>query len=454
MNLNNLHSIYFLGIGGIGMSGMARYFQAKGVKISGYDKTSTALTQKLIEEGMDIHFEDNINLIPSIIDMVVYTPAIPSDNKEFVYFTENGFEIKKRSEILGLIIKDKKGIAVAGTHGKTTVSTLIAHLLKQSDVDCTAFLGGISKNYNTNLLLSDKSDYIVVEADEFDKSFLQLNPFIAVITSADADHLDIYGKKEKINESFTQFTEQIQKNGKLIIKHGLDLQISIKDFFEIYYYSFNTKSNFYAKNIKLKDGLYNFDFVYPFDEIKDITLGLPGLMNVENAVAAISVAFLLGVDEDDIRKSLKSFAGIKRRFEYQVKTKDLVYIDDYAHHPEELKACINSVRELYPGKKITGVFQPHLYSRTRDFADEFANSLALLDEVILLEIYPAREKAIKNVNSKMLLDKIKVQNKKLCSGTGLIDELKSRNIEILLTLGAGDIDQLVEPIKNSLMLKV
>ena len=436
------------------MSGMARYFQAKGVKISGYDKTSTVLTQKLIEEGMDIHFEDNINLIPSIIDMVVYTPAIPSDNKEFVYFTENGFEIKKRSEILGLIIKDKKGIAVAGTHGKTTVSTLIAHLLKQSDVDCTAFLGGISKNYNTNLLLSDKSDYIVVEADEFDKSFLQLNPFIAVITSADADHLDVYGKKEKINESFTQFTEQIQKNGKLIIKHGLDLQISIKDFFEIYYYSFNTKSNFYAKNIKLKDGLYNFDFVYPLDEIKDITLGLPGLMNVENAVAAISVAFLLGVDEDDIRKSLKSFAGIKRRFEYQVKTKDLVYIDDYAHHPEELKACINSVRELYPGKKITGVFQPHLYSRTRDFADEFANSLALLDEVILLEIYPAREKAIKNVNSKMLLDKIKVQNKKLCSGTGLIDELKSRNIEILLTLGAGDIDQLVEPIKNSLMLKV
>jgi UDP-N-acetylmuramate--alanine ligase len=448
MKIGKLNIIYFLGIGGIGMSALARYYHAKGYEIHGYDKTQTPLTSQLLEEGMHIHFEENIHKIPENIEFIVYTPAIPAEHKELIYFKQNNFTIYKRSQVLGLITKDAKGIGIAGTHGKTTISTMTAHLLKQSHIDCSAFLGGISKNYKSNLLLSDKSDYVVIEADEFDRSFLQLHPYIAVISSIDADHLDIYGDKNQLKLSFESYISQIQKGGKLIVKQGLGLKLP--DHTEVYTYSLNGESDFYATDIQILNGYYYFNLVYPNGVFSAIKMGYPGLHNIENAIAAISIAILSGVNEDEIRSAMADFEGVNRRFDIRIRTENLVYIDDYAHHPEELKACINSVRSLFKGKKICGIFQPHLFSRTRDFADEFAKSLELLDEVVLLDIYPARELPIPGISSQILLDKINLKNKFLIQKSEVLGFLELRKPEVLLTLGAGDIDQLVEPIENML----
>lgn len=466
LNLDHIKHIYFLGIGGIGMSALARYFKAQGKDVSGYDKTPTKLTSELIAEGIDIHFEDNIGLVkPEISNplsetgkesvLIVLTPAVPKEHSEYVHFQQLGLNIKKRSEVLGAITKQTHTIAVAGTHGKTTTSSLTAHILKVSGMDISAFLGGITQNYNTNLLLgesirnyrSDIRDHrVVVEADEYDRSFLTLHPRVAVITSMDADHLDIYGSKEYVEESYSMFSRQV---GKLIIKKSIQPTLKYGDAKPLTY-SLNDEADYSAKNIRIEDGQYVYDIKTPSGVIEKVTLGLPGMHNVENSIAAAAVAKQEGVSDDAIREALASFRGVKRRFDYQVKTKELVYIDDYAHHPEELRACITSVKQLYPGKKVTGIFQPHLFSRTRDFADGFAESLSLLDELILMEIYPARELPIPGVTSSMLLDKVTIKNKKLVQKADLIDEIKSRDLQVLITMGAGDIDTFVEPIKREL----
>ena len=451
MKINDLHNVYFLGIGGIGMSALARYFNGLGMQVSGYDKTKTSLTGQLQKEGISIHYSDNIKQIPKNTDLAIYTPAIPKTLKEFIYLQNSEIPVKKRSEILGLIANDRKTIAVAGTHGKTTVSTLAAHILKNSGIDCSAFLGGISKNYKTNLLMSGQSDWMVVEADEYDKSFLQLNPQIGIITSIDADHLDIYGDLEILKSNYTFFSEKIKNNGTLLVKQGLQSNFTHLSGIQIFTYSINTKSDFYASNIRLEDDRYCFDFIYRDKLISDVTLGIPGLINVENSVAAMAVAILAGVSEEEIKAALPAFSGIQRRFDYQVKTKDLIYIDDYAHHPEEIRGFISSVKKIYPDKKILGIFQPHLYSRTRDFAGEFADSLKILDEIILLPVYPAREKPIEGVSSKLIFDKIKNVNKTLSSGDELINTISRSSFDIILTMGAGDIDQQVLPLKKYLM---
>jgi UDP-N-acetylmuramate--alanine ligase len=442
--------VYFLGIGGIGMSALARYFNGLGVQVSGYDKTKTLLTDQLQQEGIRIHYQDDVKQIPENIDLTIYTPAIPNNLNEFTHLKNSGIPVKKRSEVLGLITNERKTIAVAGTHGKTTVSTLIAHILKNSSIDCSAFLGGISKNYKTNLLISDQSDWMVVEADEFDRSFLQLKPEIGIITSMDADHLDIYGNLESLTSNFTQFAEQIKNNGILLIKDGLQSNFSHLSEIQIFTYSITEGSDFYASNIRLVNDKYCFDFIYRDKIIRDITLGIPGLINVENSVAAMAAAILAGVTEKEIKAGLPAFSGIQRRFDYQIKTEDLIYIDDYAHHPEEIKGFVNSVKKIYPDKKILGIFQPHLFSRTRDFANEFASSLEILDKIILLPIYPAREKPIEGISSELIFDKINSDNKSLCAKTELIDTINRSTFDIILTMGAGDIDQLVLPIKKHL----
>lgn len=445
------------------MSALARYFNALGKSVSGYDKTATPLTNSLISEGIDIHFDDDVKLIPTVIKsseqsniLIVFTPAMPDNHAELNYFKENGFDLKKRSEVLGLITESTYTIGVAGTHGKTTTSSLIAHLLKVADLHPSAFLGGITQNYNTNLLLSENLNQtddttvplVVVEADEYDRSFLTLFPEIAVITSVDADHLDIYGGKEYMEETYSLFANQVKS--KLVLQKSI--VGSIKTNKEIISYSVSDDSaDYYAQNIVIKDATYHFDVHTPSGVFKDLALGLPGLHNVENAISAIAVACLMDVSENVIRKSLSSFKGVKRRFDYQLKIDKLVFIDDYAHHPEELKACINSVKEMYPSKKITGIFQPHLFSRTRDFADEFAKSLDLLDVCILMEIYPARELPIEGVNSQMLLDKMLLPNKSICQKDEVIDKVSQLDIDVLLTLGAGDIDAIVAPLKNKLL---
>ena len=438
------------------MSALARYFKQKGINVSGYDKTSTILTGQLQAEGIDIHFEDDVNKIPDNIDLIIYTPAIPNDLNEFRYLTESlrkkaGLSIKKRSEILGMLSREKSTITIAGTHGKTTISTLVAFLLKQSAVDCTAFLGGISKNFESNLVTSDKSDWLVVEADEFDKSFLQLHPSIEVITSVDADHLDIYGDIENLKNTFREFAGQIRVGGTIIRKKGIDLNFDDLPDCRIFEYALDTKADFYAKNIVLEKEQYKFDIVTPDKIIKDIKLGIPGLINVENAVAAIAVAWLSDVTENEIKQALPNFSGIKRRFDYQVNNDKIVYIDDYAHHPEEISGFVSSVKKMYPGKKVLGIFQPHLYSRTRDFAKEFAISLELLDDIILLPVYPAREKPIEGIDSGIIYDKIRKSKKTLSSKEDLIKNIEKKEFDILLTLGAGDIDKMVQPIKEYLL---
>jgi UDP-N-acetylmuramate--alanine ligase len=447
LDIKNIHSAYFIGIGGIGMSAIARFFNSIGIEVSGYDKTKTALTDELIREGIKIHFEDNVKLIPNIPDIVVYTPAVPKDHSELSYYRENDFTVKKRSEVLGDITSRYFTIAVAGTHGKTSISTMISHILFSSGRKITSFVGGISKNFKTNFINNTGSDVVIVEADEYDRSFLTLNPDIAVISSIDADHLDIYGTKENMEVSFRMFAGKIKNDGSLIVKNNINLENTGNH--KIYKYSLKDECQYYAKNIRIIDSSFIFDLVHPNGQISNIKAGAPGNHNIENAVVAAAVCLQMKVDEKEIKKAIESYSGVCRRFDYQINTKEFVYIDDYAHHPEELKAIISAVKELYPTRKITGVFQPHLYSRTHDFADDFAKSLNLLDEVILLDIYPARELPIEGITSEWLLNKIETSNKCLVQKPDLVATLKIKKPGILLTLGAGDIDQFIEPIKKA-----
>jgi len=442
------HSIYFLGIGGIGMSALARYFIAKGYQVHGYDRTSTTLTSILESEGMIIHYHEDISLIPAETGLVVFTPAIPATNTELQYLQNSGVRMMKRAEVLGMLSSEYQTIACAGTHGKTTTSCMVSYLLQQSHVGCQAFLGGISRNFENNFLISETSPFMVVEADEYDRSFLQLHPFIAIITSIDSDHLDIYNNIESVHEAFTDFTGNIVPKGSLIIKKGLDLQLQLPLDGKVYRYAVNEVADFYASELKLVNSLYHFDFNYPGGKINNLVLGIPGLYNVENAVAALAAVIVAGATPEELSKGLATFKGVKRRFDIRLNEPNMVYIDDYAHHPEEIKACIRSARAMFPDRKLTGVFQPHLYSRTRDFAEEFAQSLSLLDEILLLPIYPARELPIPGIDSEMLLSLIHHNNKHLVQKTEIPAYFTGKHIEVLITMGAGDIDTLVEPIET------
>ncbi len=456
--MDNIQSIYFIGIGGIGMSNLARYFITKGKKVAGYDRTETPLTKELVKEGAIIHYTDDVKLIPdfcknSADTLVVYTPAVPSDNEEVKFFRNNGFTMQKRAQVLGTITKSSKALCCAGTHGKTTTSSMLAHILKQSHLDCNAFLGGILKNYNSNLMLSDTSEFTVIEADEYDRSFHWLHPYMALITSVDPDHLDIYGTEEEYLKSFEHFTSLIQPGGALVMKHNIKLSPKVAENVRVYTYSIE-KGDFHAENVRIGNGEIHFDFVTPKGVIDNIQLGVPVKINIENGIGSMALAWLNGATDDELRHAMSTFQGAKRRFDFILKTDKIAMIDDYAHHPEELAASITSVKELYSGKKLTGIFQPHLYSRTKDFAPEFAQSLSLLDELILLDIYPAREKPIEGVTSKIIFDKVTCP-KTLCSKEELLPLLEKKNdIEVLLTVGAGDIDQLLEPIKQILEEKL
>lgn len=457
MEMQKITSVYFVGAGGIGMSALARYFRAKGKQVAGYDKTPSDLTAALIEEGIRIHYTDDITLIPADckqIDstLVIYTPAIPETHTELNYFKTNGFTLMKRARVLGEITRTERGLCVAGTHGKTTTSSMLAHLLKQSHVDCNAFLGGILKNYNSNLMLSDKSDLAVIEADEFDRSFHWLNPYMAVITAVDPDHLDIYGTPAAYRESFEHFTSLIRPDGCLVMKKGLQLQPRLPEGTKLYTYSATEEADFFARNIRIGNGDIVFDFITPDGSIPDVKLGVPVKVNIENGVAAMALAWLNGVTSEEIRRGMASFAGPVRRFDFHLKKDDIVLLDDYAHHPAELKASIQSVKELYPDKKVTGIFQPHLYTRTRDFAADFAASLSLLDELILLDIYPAREEPIPGVTSQIIFDRVTIPNKRMIRKEELLDlvQKEAASFEVVLMVGAGNIDRLVEPVKQIL----
>lgn len=455
--MNNIKAVYFIGIGGIGMSNLARYFMSKGKKVAGYDRTETPLTKELVKEGAEIHYSDSVSLIPEYCKekdttLVVYTPAVPLENEEVIYFHQQDFTIQKRAQVLGTITKSSKALCCAGTHGKTTTSSMLAHILKQSHLDCNAFLGGILKNYSSNLMLSDKSEFTVIEADEYDRSFHWLHPYMALITSVDPDHLDIYGTEEEYLKSFEKFTTLIQQGGALVMKHNIKLSPKVGEEVKVYTYS-EDKGDFHVKNIKIGNGEIRFDFVTPKEVIDNIQLGVPVRINIENSIGAMALAWLNGATPDELRHAMLTFQGAKRRFDFILKTDKIVMIDDYAHHPQELAASITSVKELYHDRKVTGVFQPHLYSRTKDFADEFAKSLSLLDELILLDIYPAREKPIEGVTSKIIFDKVTCP-KTLCNKQELLPLLENKNdIEVLLTVGAGDIDQLLEAIKEVLKEK-
>ena len=445
MNLNQIHNVYFIGIGGIGMSALARYFKSIGKKVSGYDKTETELTKELIESGIDIHFEDEIGLIPTDYyienTLVVITPAVPIVHSQWNYFLEREFVVKKRAEVLGLITKDTFCFAVAGTHGKTTTSSILGHILYQSGADVTSFLGGIVENYNSNLIGTGKT-ITVVEADEFDRSFLHLYPNIACVTSMDADHLDIYGDSKAIEASFLEFANKIIDKSQLFITKNLDLQgITV---------AVNENADFKAFNVRIENGNYVFDVQTPTEIISELQFGLPGKHNLTNALMALAMAKTFGTSNEDIAAALKSFKGIKRRFSYQIKESNLVYIDDYAHHPTEIDAVFQAVSELYPNQKVMAIFQPHLFSRTKDFADGFAKSLSQFEEVILLDIYPARELPIEGITSSWLLDKMTNNHKKVVSKSDLITEILKSEAKIIVTIGAGDIGELVPSIKLAL----
>ena len=451
MDVNTLKSVYFIGAGGIGMSALVRYFLSIGKKVAGYDRTPSELTQKLIAEGAAIHYEENVEGIPNeFLDpnttLIIYTPAIPTTHAELIYFQKNGFTIQKRSQVLGLLTQSSKGLCIAGTHGKTTTSTMTAHLLHQSSVGCNAFLGGISKNYGTNLLLSDKSEYVVIEADEFDRSFHWLTPYASIITATDADHLDIYGTKEAYLESFNHYTSLIRPSGALIVRKGIELEPRLQEGVSLYTYS-REEGDFHAENIRIGNGEITFDYVSPLGNIKDIQLGVPVAINIENGIAAMALAQISGVNNEDIKSAMASFGGVDRRFDFKIKNDKVVFLSDYAHHPEEIKQSILSMRALYEDKKITGIFQPHLFTRTRDFYKEFAESLSLLDEVILTEIYPARELPIKGISSRLIYDHLRPGiEKTLCNKEEILGILKQKDIEVLITLGAGDIENYVQPI--------
>ena len=451
MDVNTLKAVYFIGAGGIGMSALVRYFLSTGKKVAGYDRTPSELTEKLIAEGADIHYEEDAERIPvdfrdSSTTLVVYTPAVPTTHAELVYFRDNGFTIQKRSQVLGMLTQYGKGLCVAGTHGKTTTSTMTAHLLHQSKVECNAFLGGISKNYETNLLLSDKSEYIVIEADEFDRSFHWLTPFATVITATDADHLDIYGTKEAYLESFNHYTSLIRQGGALIIRKGIEIAPRLQEGVTLYTYS-REEGDFHAENVRIGGGEIVFDYVSPFGNIKDVKLGVPVAINIENGIAAMALAQISGADNEEIKVAMANFRGVDRRFDFKIKNDKVVFLSDYAHHPEEIKQSILSMRALYEDKKLTGIFQPHLYTRTRDFYQEFADSLSLLDEVILTDIYPARELPIEGVSSQLIYDQLRPGiEKTLCRKEEILDLLKQKEIEVLIALGAGDIENYVQPI--------
>lgn len=452
----NIKNIFFLGIGGIGMSALAKYFHAKGYIVSGYDKTSTPLTKSLEQQGIKIHFTDDEKNIPneiknnSLESLIVITPAIPKESIELNFFLQNNYTLIKRAAILGEITKGANTIAVAGTHGKTTTSTLVAHLMKEGEVDCSAFLGGISSNFNSNLLIGN-DNCAVVEADEYDRSFLTLSPSTAIVTSVDPDHLDIYHEHKNLKESFELFTEKILANGNLIVKLNLDFTTRENNSAKKYTYSIGGKSDFFASDIQLIDGLYLFTLNTPSGKIENLELGMAGLHNLENAIAASAAALLNGISSENLKNGLKTFRGVKRRFEYIFRNQKLVYLDDYAHHPEELLKCIESVKTIFPNKKITGIFQPHLFSRTRDFMDDFAKSLSMLDKCILLDIYPAREIPIPGITSDLLLAKITSPVKEKMYLNNIVNELDFFDTEVLLTLGAGDIDTIVEPLKQALI---
>ncbi|MDH5365363.1 MAG: UDP-N-acetylmuramate--L-alanine ligase [Cyclobacteriaceae bacterium] len=458
MKIEDLHIVYFIGIGGIGMSAIARWFNQNGIEVYGYDRTNTPLTQSLESEGITVHYEDSIDHIPSglLVDksksLVVYTPAVPSQHKELTYLKQQGLEIMKRSEVLGLITKDIYTIAVAGTHGKTTTSSMVAHILKSSGKDITAFMGGISTNYNSNLIINEelKEDTIaVVEADEFDRSFLTLHSNMAIITSMDADHLDIYGNKNELKNSFKEFISQMKSNGQLYINEKLTNEINPHNFdVEINTYGIN-QGLFFADNLNITNGFFEFDFCGGGHKINRLSSSVPGFYNVENMVAAIAVALQVGVKESEIRKAVSSYSGVKRRFEYIVRSDKVVYIDDYAHHPTEIEAFLKSVKAIYPNKKLTTIFQPHLFSRTQDFAEDFAKSLNYSDEVILMDIYPARELPIDGVTSEIIYKNIEVE-KIITTKEDLMKEVEKKELEVVVTIGAGDIDQFVNKIKNSL----
>ena len=458
MEIKDIKAVYFVGAGGIGMSAIARYFLSKKLVVAGYDKTPSNLTHELEKEGMLIHYEENVNLIPEACKdarntLVVYTPAIPAEHKELVYFRENGFTIEKRAQVLGTLTRTHKGLCVAGTHGKTSTSTMCAHIMHQSHLDCNAFLGGISKNYGTNYILSDKSDFVVIEADEFDRSFHWLRPWMSVITSTDPDHLDIYGTKEAYLESFRHYTELIQPGGALIIHKDLEMKQHVQDGVKIYEYS-QDEGDFQAENIKIENGGITFDFISPIENVTGVELGQPVPINITNGVAAMAMAQLNGCTADELRNGMKTYGGVDRRFDFKIKNDKLVFLSDYAHHPKEIYQSAKSIRELYKDRKITAIFQPHLYTRTRDFYKDFANSLSLLDEVILCDIYPAREQPIPGVTSKLIYDNLKPGvEKSMIHKEDVLDLVKSRDFDVLVVLGAGDLDNYVPEITKILESK-
>ena len=454
-----MNAVYFIGIGGIGMSAIARYYLQRGLVVGGYDKTPSALTHELEHEGALIHYEDDVNLIPEACrdartTLIIYTPAIPAEHTELQYFRANDFDIQKRAQVLGTLTHHHKGLCVAGTHGKTTTSSMTAHLLHQSHVDCNAFLGGITKNYGTNYILAPESDYVVIEADEFDRSFHHLAPFATVITATDPDHLDIYGTEEAYLESFRHYTELIRPNGFLVIHEGLKMQPNVPAGVTTYTYS-REHGDFHADNVRIGNGEIVFDLVSPLGNITDVSLGVPVSVNIENGIAAMALAQIAGVDEAEIRRGMASFSGVERRFDFRVKTEQKAYLSDYAHHPEELRACIESIREVYAGRRIVGIFQPHLYTRTRDFYREFADALSLLDEVILTEIYPAREQPIPGVTSQLILDNLRPGVKgRLIRKADVVEVVRDTSFDVLMTLGAGDLENysadIAEAIKANL----
>jgi UDP-N-acetylmuramate--alanine ligase len=446
-DIKNIKRVYFLGIGGIGMSALARYFNSRGVAVSGYDKTETVLTKQLVKEGISVHFEDGIKFIDKGAELVIYTPAVPKDHKELNYFLQNNYSVVKRSDVLGAITNSSFNICIAGTHGKTTTSTMVAHILRHSDYGCNAFLGGIAVNYNSNFWSNEK-DVCVAEADEYDRSFLKLSPDIAIISSMDPDHLDIYGTAENMEQAFIDFSKKIKPGGLLLSKFGLKRSKELKADQHMTYHPQDKNADVYAENIKMENGSYRFDVSIKGKEIKDVVLNMGGMHNIENAVAAIAVAHSLRIDDDKIKKAVHDFRGVKRRFEYIVKNERQVMVDDYAHHPEELRALITGAKDLFRDKKCTVVFQPHLFSRTKDHADGFAEVLDLADEVLLLPIYPARELPMEGVSSEMILNKMKNKNKRVLSKGELLEWVKNNKTELLITAGAGDIDTLVEPIKE------
>lgn len=457
MESKDLKAIYFVGAGGIGMSAIARYFLKKGFVVAGYDKTPSALTRQLEKEGMLIHYEENVDAIPAAClqpesCLVIYTPAIPADHQELQYFRQHGFDIQKRAQVLGTLTRQHKGLCVAGTHGKTTTSTMCAHIMHQSHLDCNAFLGGISKNYGTNYILSD-SDYVVIEADEFDRSFHWLSPYMTVITSTDPDHLDIYGTKEAYLESFRHYTELLQPGGALIIHRGLEMQESLPAGVRRYDYAL-TEGDFHAENIRIDNGEITFDFISPFESVRNVELGQPVPINIENGIAAMAMAQLAGCTAEELRNGMKTYGGVERRFDFKIKTDRLVFLSDYAHHPKEIYQSARSIRELYRNRKITAIFQPHLYTRTRDFYKDFADALSLLDEVVLTEIYPARELPIDGVTSQLIYDHLRPGiEKKLIQKADVLDFVRTHDFDVLIVLGAGDLDNQVPQMAEILMTK-